>query len=383
LKILVAPDKFKGSMTARAAGDAMRDGLLRVWPDAEIDVVPVADGGDGTAEAILEAVGGKSVRLDVTGPDGRPVKAAFALLAPGDAAVVEMAQASGLALLPAGSNDPLTATSFGTGELIAAAIDAGARRVLLAVGGSATNDGGTGALSALGARFLDERGAELPRGGAALGGLAAIDDAPLRKRLHGIAIDIASDVDNPLVGPNGASAIYAPQKGATPDAVRVLDAALTRFADVAAQTTGADIRAVPGAGAAGGTAGGFIALAGAKLDRGANLVLELIGFERRLDGTALVVTGEGKLDRQTLAGKAPYAVAQAARRRGVPAAAVAGVVDVREDDLERLGLTAAEALVAPGVTPEQAMHNGPASATAAAERLGRTLQRILGLHERG
>ena len=369
-------------MTGREAGDAIRDGLLRVWPTADIEVVPVADGGDGTADAILGAVGGKKIERDVTGPDGRPVKASFALLSPGDSAVVEMAQARGLALLPAGSNDPLTATTFGTGELIGAAIDAGARRVILAVGGSATNDAGAGALGALGARFLDACGAELPRGGAALGHLAKIDDAALRARVRDVAIDIASDVDNPLIGPKGASAVYAPQKGASPDDVRILDAALTRFADVAAQTTGADIRDVPGAGAAGGIAGGFMALVGAKLERGAKLVFDAIGFERRLDDAVLVVTGEGKLDRQSLAGKAPYAVAQAAKRRGIPAAAVAGAVDLRGDDLEQMGLVAVESLMSAGITRDQAMHEGPALTAGAAERLARSLQRTLKLEER-
>jgi len=377
VKILVAPDKFKGSLSAREAGDAIRRGLTRVWRDAQIDVVPVADGGDGTAEAILAAVGGRRIELDVVGPDGRRVRGWFASLDDGSTAVVELAVASGLALLRPGTNDPLTATTYGTGELIGAAVESGARRVLLAIGGSATNDAGAGALSALGARFLDASGGELSPGGLALAGLARIDDRALTQRLANVTIDIACDVDNPLVGEHGASAIYGPQKGASPADVRRLDAALTRFADVVAAQTGADIRAVPGAGAAGGIAGGFLGLAGARLMPGASLVLDVIGFNRWLEGVSLVVTGEGRLDRQTLAGKAPYAVAQAARRREVPVAAVAGTLDVRGDDLEKLGIGDAEPVVSGSVSLEEAMRDAANLTADAAERLARRIKPLL------
>ena len=242
MRIVVAPDKFKGSLTAREAGEAIKRGLMRVWPRADIQVIPIADGGDGTAQALVDATGGRFVERDVTGPDGRKVRASFGLLGDGTTAVVELAKASGLALLAAGKNDPRTATTYGTGELIGAALDTGARRVVLAIGGSATNDAGAGALSALGARFLDSRGTELPPGGSALAKLDSIDVSGLQSRLRGASIEIASDVNNPLVGPNGASAVYGPQKGATPDAVRELDGALRRFADVAKKTTGADVR---------------------------------------------------------------------------------------------------------------------------------------------
>lgn len=373
MRILVATDKFKGSMTGQQAGDAMRAGLLRVWPHAAIDVVPVADGGDGTATALLDAVGGRRVSRSVCGPAGQPVDAWFALLSDGRTAVVELALASGLALMPAGTNDPLTATTFGTGELVLGAIEAGARRVMLAIGGSATNDAGAGALSALGARLSDASGAELPRGGAALVRLEAIDDDALTARLRGVSIEIACDVDNPLVGPNGASAIYGPQKGATPADVRTLDAALSRFADVVAQKTGVDVRAVPGGGAAGGIAAGFLALAGARLVPGANLVFDVIGFDKRLDGISLVVTGEGRLDRQTLAGKAPFAVASAAAERGIAAVAVAGTIDLRGDDLEKLHLLAAEPLVT-GTPSDDDLRRARELTADAAERLARRIK---------
>lgn len=349
----------------------MRRGLRRVWPDAQIDVVPVADGGDGTADAILAAAGGRRVEREVVGPDGRTVRAWFALLGDGSTAVVELALASGLSLLPPGSNDPLTATTYGTGQLIAAAVEVGARRILLAIGGSATNDGGAGALSALGARFLDGDGRELAAGGLALTQLDRIDDSGLRTRLAGVSIDIACDVDNPLVGTEGASSVYGPQKGASPDDVRRLDAALSRFADVIAALTGADVRGVPGAGAAGGIAGGFLGLAGARLVPGSALVLDVIGFDRRLEGVSLVVTGEGRLDRQTIAGKAPFAVAQAARKRGIAAAAVAGAIDLHGDDLEKLGISDAEPVATATVSPEEAMRDAANLTADAAERLAR------------
>ena len=371
MKILIAPDKFKGSLTARQAGDAMREGVLRVWPEADVSVVPVADGGDGTAQAILDAAGGRRVDRRVSGPNGKPVDAWFAILLEGRTAVVELATASGLALLPPGTNDPLTATTYGTGELIAAALDAGQRRIILAIGGSATNDAGAGALTALGAHFLDTEGVELPPGGAALARVARIEDGALRRRLTDVRIDIACDVDNPLVGPNGASAVYGPQKGASPDEVRQLDAALTQFARVAQAASGASIADVPGAGAAGGIAGGFLALAGARLVPGAQLVFDTIGFERRLDGVSLVITGEGRLDRQTLAGKAPYAVAQAARRRKIPALAVAGSVALNRNELDTFGLESAEAIAPPSMPLDEAMKRAAELTADAAERAAR------------
>jgi glycerate kinase len=373
VKIVVAPDKFKGSLSAREVGEAIKRGLVRVWPRSEVDVTPVADGGDGTAQALVDALGGRWLERDVRGPDGRVVRAAFALLSDGSTAVVELAKASGLALIVAGQNDPRTATTYGTGELIAAAIDAGGRRVLVAIGGSATNDAGAGALTALGARFLDERGDPLPEGGAALARLASIDLVALESRLRGVTIEIACDVDNPLVGPGGASAVYGPQKGASPDVVSELDAALSRFSAVAADSNGANVRDVPGAGAAGGFGGGFLALAGARLVPGAVLVLDIIGFGRRLDGASLVVTGEGKLDRQTLAGKAPYAVAQAAKKRGIPVVAIAGSFDLRGDDFERMGLDAATSIVPGPLSVEEAMLRAEELTADAAERLARAI----------
>jgi glycerate kinase len=345
-----------------------------VFPDATYELVPVADGGDGTLDAMVSALHGREITMTVVGPDGTLLPASYGLL-PGATAVVEMARASGLALLPDGTNDPMTATSYGTGQLIADAVEAGANRVIVAIGGSATNDAGAGALRALGTRFLDKDSGELPPGGAALIRLRHIDTGDSDARLHATTIEIACDVTNPLVGPNGASAIYGPQKGASPAQVRELDDALTEFAIVAARTTGVDVRAIPGAGAAGGFGGGFLALADAQLRPGAELVLDVLGFAQRLEGADLVITGEGRLDKQTLSGKAPYAVAQAAHARGIPVVALAGSITLSEDELESAGIEKALA-IAPATMPlDEAVRRARELTEAAAFQLAGSLPR--------
>jgi glycerate 2-kinase len=361
-------------LSGAQAAAAIAAGFKAVFPDATIVAMPVADGGEGTADALVAALGGRHVGKHVTGPDGVDVAASFGLLGDAGAAIVELARASGIALVARGKNDPRTATTYGTGELIGAAIDAGARRIILAIGGSATNDAGAGALSALGAKFLDKDGRELSLGGAALARLERIETSELDERLQGVSIEIASDVANPLCGPNGASAVYGPQKGASPAEVRELDAALGRFAEVAARTTGADVRDVPGAGAAGGVGGGFLALAGARLRPGAQLVLDVIGFERALDGTDLVVTGEGKIDEQTLAGKAPFAVAQAARARGIPVVALAGKIELSEDDLLRMGIRQAASIAPRGLDLGESIRRAPELLRSAARALAESLK---------
>lgn len=371
VKIVIAPDKFKGSLSGPEVAAAIRDGFIEVLPQAQFDLIPVADGGDGTMAAIIAATRGSSVSKTVTGPDGAPVDASFGLFDGGAAAVVELAQASGLTRVAPGRNDPRTATTYGTGELISAAIDAGARRVIVAVGGSATNDGGAGALQALGAKFLDERGEPIGPGGAALARLARIERAGLATRIGGISIEIATDVSNPLCGPDGASAVYGPQKGADAEAVRELDAALRHFAEVTSAEIGADLRLVPGTGAAGGFGFGFLALAGATLRNGAELVLTAVDFDRRLKGARLVVTGEGRLDRQTLSGKTAMAVAQAAKRAGVPAVAIAGTVECDRDELERIGIVQAEAVQPATMTLDEALIRARELTTAAAARVAR------------
>lgn len=338
MRIVVAPDKFKGTLDAAGVADAVAAGIGRVLPDAEVVTRPVADGGDGTVAAALRA-GYRPVEAVVSGPGGDPVRAVFAV--DGGVAVVELATAAGLELAP---KAPLTASTRGVGELITAALDAGARRVVLGIGGSATTDGGTGMLSALGVRFLDAAGQPLPPGGAALARLDRVDTSGLDPRLAGTEVVVATDVDNPLTGPRGAAHVFGPQKGATGDDVAVLDAALSRLAAVLLRDLGADVDAVPGAGGAGGTAAGAVAVLGAALTSGAHLVCDLVGLDAAMAGAALVVTGEGSLDEQTLSGKAPAVVAQRARAAGVPCVGLAGVVSLTPDQLAAAALAGAYAL---------------------------------------
>lgn len=335
--VLIAADKFKGSLTAAQVAEALTRGIHRVRPKQTVQAVPVADGGDGTLAAFV-AAGYREVPVTATGPTGQPVRTAYAR--DGDLAVVEMADVSGLGRLPEGRLAPLTATSRGTGEVIAAAIDAGCRRIVVGIGGSACTDGGSGLVQALGARLRDAQGAELADGGAALAELASVDLAALRERLAGIAVTVACDVVNPLTGSNGAAAVYGPQKGASAADVAVLDAALAHWADLVQGATGKDWRGAAGAGAAGGVGFGAIALLGASLRPGIELVLDLVGFADQLVEATLVITGEGSLDEQTLHGKAPAGVAAAARTAGVPVIAVCGRATLAPEQLRAAGLLA-------------------------------------------
>jgi len=368
MRIVVAPDKFAGTLTAEQAARAIEAGLLRARPDAEVVRVPVGDGGAGTLAAVL-AAGFERVPLSVTGPTGEPVAAAIAVR--GDEAFVEMAEASGLARLPGGVFDPLGASTYGTGELVRAALDRGARRIVLGIGGSATSDGGAGMAAALGVRFLDADGAPLPPGGAALLRLASIDAAGLDPRVAAVKVTLASDVDNPLVGPDGAAAVYGPQKGAGPDQVLLLDSALRRYARVLAAELGLDLAATPGAGAAGGLGAGAIAFLGSRVRPGIELVLDLVGFGAALAGAGLVVTGEGKLDAQSLRGKAPLGVARAATAEGVPVVALAGVVEVARRELRAAGFEEAHALTELEPDEERCRAEARPLLERLAERVGR------------
>ncbi|WP_372664984.1 glycerate kinase [Amycolatopsis kentuckyensis] len=332
MKVLVAPDKFKGSLTAAEVASAVASGLADVHPGLAVQQLPVADGGDGTVDAAV-AAGYDRVRVPARGPTGEPVTASYAVR--GDTAVVELAEASGLHRLP-GAPAPLTATSAGTGDVIAAAVRAGCRRIVLGVGGSACTDGGAGMLAALGAQLLDDSGRELPFGGAALAQLASLDVT----RMSEVDIELASDVDNPLYGPRGAAAVYGPQKGASPDDVKTLDAALRHWASIA----GPEFAERPGAGAAGGVGFAAMAVLGARMRPGIELLLDLLGFGEALTGASLVVTGEGSLDEQTLAGKAPAGVARAAAAKGIPCVAVSGRCQLSSTDLRGAGISAAYAL---------------------------------------
>jgi glycerate kinase len=338
--VVLAPDKFKGTLTAEQVARHLAAGFTLARPGVDVTQVPVADGGDGTVDA-AEAAGFRRVELGVRGPAGRPVTAAFALQ--DGTAVIEVAQACGLGKLPGGALAPLTASSRGVGELIIAAARMRAKRIVLGLGGVATTDGGSGMVRAFGARLLDEYGTEIPAGGAALARLHELDLSRLRD-LSGIEFIVASDVDNPLLGPHGAAAVYAPQKGASEEDVTFLEEGLTRWADAAEQALGVSCRDVPGAGAAGGLGFAALAFLGAVVRPGIEFMLDLLSFGPHLDGARLVVTGEGRLDEQTLHGKAPAGVAAAAGRLDVPVVAVAGISALSPAQLAGAGIARAYAL---------------------------------------
>jgi len=368
MRIVLAPDKFKGSLPAAQVAAAIAAGLRAELPAAELVTIPVADGGDGTVDAAV-AAGFDRVPVTVDGPTGEPVRASYARR--GEVAVVELATACGLMRLPGGRRAPLTASSFGAGQALAAALAAGARRIIFGVGGSASTDGGTGLLQALGARVLDTQGEPLARGGGALRDVAELDLAGLHPALRPGTVVLATDVANPLTGPDGAAEVYAPQKGATPAQVSELASGLRRWAAVVAEATGSDWSQAPGAGAAGGVGFAALAVLDAEPRPGIGVVLDLVGFDAVLDGTALVITGEGSLDIQTLAGKAPMGVAQAAARRGIPVVAVAGRSTLTVGELARAGITTAYTLS--DLEPDPVRSS--AEAAALLRRVGRAVAR--------
>ncbi len=365
MRVVVAPDKFKGSLNAAAAAAAIAAGVRDVFPDAVCELVPMADGGDGTVDAFL-ASGMTRRTVRVTGPFGAPVDATYAR--DGDVAIVEMSAASGLELVR-DRLDARRATTRGTGELLRDALDHGAARIVLGVGGSATTDGGAGALAALGARFFDDAGAVLEPDPESLARIARIDVSALDQRLHAVNLAIACDVDNPLLGPTGAAAVYGPQKGASPDDVAFLDGVLARLADAMTAATGRDLRALPGAGAAGGLGWALASACGARLERGVALVAEVRGLARSLDGAAWCFTGEGRIDEQTLRGKVVDGVAVLARAAGVPVIAFGGSVDPAVEPALRARGVRCVPIVPGPLALEEAMRNAGANLRAAAARV--------------
>jgi glycerate kinase len=354
MKVVIAPDSFKESLAAPAVAAAIARGWSEVFPDAEILLRPMADGGEGTVDAVLAAVGGERREQMVCGPLGEPVTAHWGWLGDG-CAVLEMAAASGLHLLPREKRDATRTSSHGTGELIRAALDAGARRITLGLGGSASNDGGAGLLQALGVRLLDTDGHELAPGGLALARLERIDLSGLDPRLRDVELLIAADVDNPLCGPSGASRVFGPQKGASAQQVEALDAALAHYARVASATLGEDHSAYPGVGAAGGLGFAARAFLGASFRSGIELIAELSGLAEALQGADLLITGEGRLDAQSLHGKTPVGVARLARAGKVPVVALAGSLGEGYQGLYAAGIEAAFALSPGPQSLEQAL----------------------------
>jgi glycerate kinase len=369
MRVVVAPDSFKGSLKSPQVAEAMAAGVRAAAPGAEVTLLPVGDGGEGTLEALVAATHGSWETHRVMGPLGEPVEARLGLLGDGETVFVEMAEASGLSRVPPGRLSPREATTYGTGELLLAALRTGRPRVLVGIGGSATSDGGAGLLQALGARLLNGAGRELARGGGALAHLERIDLSGLKWPADR-TLTVACDVTNPLTGPTGAAAVYGPQKGATPADVLALDAALARFAQVTFDTLGRDLHAQPGAGAAGGLGFALLAYLNARLERGADLVLDAAGFDRMVAGADLVLTGEGRIDLQTTAyGKTLAAIGRRAQAPGVPVLALGGSLGADLTGYRETGITGVGAITPGPMTLEEAMGQAPRLIREAAQRL--------------
>jgi len=378
MKIVLAPDSFKESLSAVLVAEALERGVRRAAPDARVEKIPIADGGEGTVEVLVNATGGEFVEQRVTGPLGAsegdaPVTARYGLLATRSpkTAVIEMAAASGLPLVPPEKRNPLLTTTFGAGELIRSALDHGAREIVIGIGGSATVDGGAGMAQALGVRLIDNDGKELLFGGGALSRLAHIDISRLDSRIGATGIDVACDVQNPLVGPSGAARVYGPQKGATPDMVRILDDNLAHFADVVAGDLGVSIAQMPGAGAAGGLGGGLVAFLRARLRPGFDIVADIVRLDEKLRGADLVITGEGRMDGQAIFGKAPIGVARRAAKSGAPVVAIVGSLGEGWERVLDHGIDACFTITPGPMSLADAIQNAPALVERAAEQVVR------------
>ena len=373
MKVVIAIDSLKGSLSSMEAGMAIKDGILAAKPDAEVIVKPLADGGEGTTDALIEGMNGERIDLTVTGPMHTPVGAYYGYLKDTNTAVMEMASAAGITLVPDSEKNPLLATSYGVGEMINDAIQRGCRNFIIGIGGSVTNDGGIGMLKALGVRFLDENGEDAGEGGQALAKVARIDVSGMNPLLKECHIQVACDVNNPLCGENGSTYVYGPQKGVTEDMKKTLDEAMAHFARVTSETLENDYMNTPGAGAAGGLGYAFLAYTGAALTPGIELILDAVGLEEELSSADVVVTGEGRLDFQTAMGKAPVGVARLAKKYNAKVIAFAGSVTKEAVACNEAGIDAFFPIVRGISTLEEAMDpdNAKANMTAAAEQVFR------------
>ena len=338
MKIVVAPDSFKGSLTAIEVSDAIEQGIREIFPEAEIKKIPMADGGDGTVQCLVNATGGKILREKVTGPLGDEVLASYGILGDKRTAVIEMAEASGLTLVPENKRNPLITTTYGTGQLIKATLDQGCRKMIIGIGGSATNDGGAGMVQALGVKLLDREGREIGFGGEELKKIIRIDISYMDKRLSNTKVVVATDVTNPHCGPKGASRKYGPQKGATPEVIEELDESLAYFADVIKRDLNKDVKDIPGAGAAGGLGASLMAFLDAELRPGIEIMVEIAKLEQAIKDADLVITGEGKIDSQTIYGKAPIGVAKIAKKYNIPVIAIAAIIGDDADIVHQYGI---------------------------------------------
>ena len=374
MKIVIAPDSYKESLSALEVAQAVEAGFRQVFPDADYVLVPVADGGEGTVDAMVAATGGRKETVTVSGPLGEPVEAFYGLTGDGDTAVIEMAAASGLALVPPDRRNPLLTNSRGTGELIRAALDAGARRFILGIGGSATNDGGAGMVQALGVRLLDLEGRELDGSGGDLARLERIDVSGLDPRLAECRIEVACDVDNPLTGARGASAVFGPQKGATPEMVQALDANLARLARIVGRDLGVAVDTVPGAGAAGGMGAAMLAFFGATLKPGIEIVTAAVDLDTHVRDADLVITGEGRIDFQTVHGKTPIGVARVAKRHGKPVIGIAGSLGADVGVVHAHGIDAVFSVLSKPCTLDEALRDAAANVELTARNVAAVLR---------
>ncbi len=354
MKILIAPDSFKETQTSAHAAEAMRAGVLKIFPDAQIDTIPVADGGEGTVESLVDGMGGQIIKQTVTGPLGEKTEAEYGIL-PGDVGVIEMASASGLGLVPQNRRNPLVTTTRGTGELILDAVKEGCKKIIIGIGGSATNDGGMGMARVLGYRFVDKSGSDIAEGGGTLSLLDKISTSEVVSGLSEITFLVACDVKNPLFGPEGASVVYGPQKGASKKNVDLLDKNLYHLADVVKADMGLDIAETPGAGAAGGLGFGLMAFCGAELKSGIEIILDLVNFDDHLAGVDLVITGEGKIDGQSMYGKVPVGIAGRAKKHDIPVLAIVGGIGSGVDTVYDYGIDSIMSSVNNAMTLEEAM----------------------------
>ena len=370
MRIIAAPDSFKGRLSSAAAAQAIEHGVHAVFPEAEVIKVPIADGGEGTVDALISGGRGQLMQTTVENPLGQPVQAKWGLLKNADSytAVIEMAEASGLLLIPEDKRDIRRAGTYGTGQLIRAALDQGARRIIIGIGGSATNDGGAGMAQALGAGLLDSEGHALAHGGAALALLDRIELQDLDPRLKETEILIASDVNNPLCGPKGASAVYGPQKGASPEIVQELDAALFHYNTIARRDIGIDANGIAGSGAAGGLGAGLMLFTNGRMCNGIQLILETIAFEKLLTDVSLVITGEGHTDAQTAHGKAPVGIARLAKKQQIPVLCLSGALGSDADEVLTQGIDAIAATPCSPISLEKCISQAEALLTQAAAR---------------
>jgi glycerate kinase len=375
MRILIAMDSYKGNLSSLKVAGIVERGIRRVYADAIVDKVAVADGGEGTSKALTEYLRGKYVQVEATGPLGDQVRVHYGIVH-GDTAIMEMAEASGLSLIPEDKRDSLRATTYGTGEMIVDAMGRGCRKIVLGIGGSATNDGGAGMAAALGVRLLDEDGNDIGPGGRALGRLARVDMSGIDPRVADTECIVACDVDNPLCGEKGASRVFGPQKGAAPEMVSVLDRNLSHFAQIIRRDLSMDVADIPGAGAAGGLGAGLIAFCGARLQKGIDVVLDAVDIEARIKDADIVITGEGRVDGQTAHGKVPVGVAARAKKYGKPVFAIAGFIGEGAEAVYDHGIDAVMSSMVGPMSLEEAIRRSPELIERAAERLFRIIRAV-------